>query len=102
MESQQIPSTALTSECYNVTGETNDEYDPRAINISELEGRRDIAAPEIPPNRVKHSLEIRKVNIGATKDQKFASIRDYWDETTMDKCHIPSPHPTGVEDVTIL
>ena len=42
-------------------------------------------APKIPTNKINLPLNILKVNIG-TKDQpKFANIRDYWDEETMEK-----------------
>ena len=62
------------SECYNVIGDIGNEDDPRAVNILESDGSWDIAAPKIPSNKVKQPLEIRKVNIGTTKDHKFIII----------------------------
>ena len=58
-------------------GDPDDEDDPRYVNISKPEGSRDIAALEIPSNKVKQPLEIRKVNIGMTENPKFANIGDY-------------------------
>ena len=44
-ESQQTPTMRLMMTCYNVLGETNDEDDPRPIDIPESEGSCDIEAP---------------------------------------------------------
>ena len=35
----------MMMKCYNVSGEPDDEDDPRAIDIPELEGIHDIVAP---------------------------------------------------------
>ena len=66
-------------ECYNVSGELEDDDDLQNINILETEGSRDVAAPDIQP------LKIKKVNIGTEENPKFASVGDYWDEETMAK-----------------
>lgn len=36
------------------------------------------------PN-IKNPLKIKKVNIGSEEEPKFAVIRDYWDEETINK-----------------
>ena len=83
MEAQVLLATQLTTECYNVTSDPNNEDDPRAINIPESKGIWDISTPKIPSDKFKQLLEIWKVNIGMTENPKFANIVDYWDEVTM-------------------
>ena len=71
--------------CYNASGEIDDEEDPRAVDIPELEGTHDIVAPEVPGDKFKQLLKLKKVNIRTIEDPKFASIGDYWDDSTMGK-----------------
>ena len=71
-------------ECYNVSGEPNDD-DMWNINIPETKGSRDVAAPDVPTAPMNQPLKIRKVNIGIEDNPKFASVVDYWDEEIMAK-----------------
>ena len=58
-------------------GEPNDGDDPRNINVIELEGIRDTAAPKTPDNKVQQPLKTQKVNIRMKEDPKFANVGDY-------------------------
>ena len=58
---------------------------PRNINIPKSKGSRDIAAPEMPTDKVHQSLNIQKVNIGTEEEPKFTNVGDYWDEEAMTK-----------------
>ena len=40
----------LMMECYNVSGGPKDDDELRNINILEIEGIRDVGAPDIPTN----------------------------------------------------
>ena len=64
-------------ECYNVSGEPQDEDELRNINILETEGSKDVAALDIPTDPMNQVLKIRKVNIGTKENRKFASVGDY-------------------------
>ena len=70
----------MMMECYNVSGDINDEDDMRAVNIPESKGSCDIEALDMPCNDFKQPLKIKKDNIGTIEDPKFASIGDYWDD----------------------
>ena len=59
--------------CYNVSGELDDGDDPRAIDIPESQGIHDIVAPEVPGDKSKQSLKLKKVNIKTVEDPKFTS-----------------------------
>jgi len=67
-----------------VTTEEEDE-DPRNINILEMEGHREVEGPQIENSDITMLLKTRQENIGTEAEPKFAKIRDYWDDTTMDK-----------------
>ena len=41
-------------ECYNVSGEPEDDDELLNINIPEIEGSRDVAAPDIPTDPMRH------------------------------------------------
>ena len=66
-------------ECYNITGETNDD-DPLDINIPESEGMRIVEGVGISSDQFLSPLKIKKVNISSSKNPKFANIGDYWDD----------------------
>ena len=72
-------------ECYNVSGEPEDDDELWNINILEIEGSRDVTTLDIPTNPMNQLLKIRKFNIGTDENQKFVSVEDYWDEETMAK-----------------
>ena len=56
--------TQSMMECYNVSGEPEDDDELRNINILKTEGSRDVTAPDVPIDPMSRSLKIRKVNIG--------------------------------------
>ena len=72
-------------ECYNVSGGPKDGEGLWNINISKIEGTRDVAAPDVSMDPMNQPLKSRKVNIGIEENPKFASVGDYWDEETMTK-----------------
>ena len=57
-------------ECYNVSGEPDDD-DLQNINIPEIEGSWHVTALDVPTNPMNHLLKIRKVNIGTEDNPKF-------------------------------
>ena len=72
-------------ECYNVSGEPEDDNGLQNINISETEGSRDAAAPYLPTDPMNQPLNIHKVNSEIEENPKFASVGDYQEEETMEK-----------------
>ena len=64
-------------ECYNVSGEPEDDDKLQNINISNIEGSRDVVAPYLPTDPINQPLKIQKVNIGTEENSKFASVGDY-------------------------
>ena len=71
--------------CYNLSRELEDDDDLQNVNIPELEGSRDVVAPNMSMESMSQSLRIWKVNIGSAKNPKFSNVGDYWDEKTMAK-----------------
>ena len=63
-------------EFYNVSRKPEDDDELRNINIPEIEGSRDVAAPDVSNDPMSQPLKIRKVNIGTEENQKFASFGD--------------------------
>ena len=64
-------------ECYNVSGEPEDDNRLQNINISDTEGSRDVAAPNLPTDPINQPLKIQKVNIGTEENPKFAIVWNY-------------------------
>lgn len=71
-------------ECYNVTTEEEDK-DPRKINIPETEGHYEVEGLQLENLDITKLLKTRQVNIDMEEEPKFAKIRDYWDDATVDK-----------------
>jgi hypothetical protein len=69
--------------CYNIN--VDDDDDPRKVNITEIEGQRDVEGPGFEIPFIGHLIKIKKVNIGIKETSKLANIRDYWDVATIDK-----------------
>ena len=69
--------------CYNLARDPDD--DPTNINISKSEGTRTVEGSGISSDQFLKPLKMKKVNIGSSKNPKFANIRDYWDEETVAK-----------------
>jgi hypothetical protein len=61
--------------CYNINADEDD--DPRNVNIAETEGQRDIEGPGVKLPFIGQPIKIKKVNIGAEKAPKLASVGDY-------------------------
>lgn len=70
-------------ECYNIT--TEEEEDPRKIDIAKSEGHREVNGPKIEMPNLTKPLKTKNVNIGSEDGPKFATIVDYWDEDTITK-----------------
>ena len=71
-------------ECYNVTGETNDD-DPQYTNIPEFEGTHTMEGFIISSNQFLNPLKTKKVNIVSPENPKFANIGYYWDDDVVGK-----------------
>jgi hypothetical protein len=69
--------------CYNINVDEDD--DPRNVNITEIEGHRDIEGPRVELPFIGQPIKIKKVNIGIEKEPKLTNIGDYWDDSTIDK-----------------
>ena len=67
-------------QCYNVSGEPEDDDELWNINIPETEQSRDVAALDILIDPMNKPLRIRKVNIGIEENPKFVSFAGYWDK----------------------
>jgi hypothetical protein len=67
--------------CYNINVDEDD--DPRNVNISEIEGQRDIEGPGIELPFVGKPIKIKKVNIGIEQGPKLANVGYYWDDATI-------------------
>ena len=61
-------------ECYNVTGEPDDD-DPLDINLPALDGMRAVEGFGIYSDQFLSPLKIKKVNIGSPKKSK---VCQYW------------------------
>jgi hypothetical protein len=72
-------------ECYNVTKEEYEEEDPRNVQIPETEGTHAVEGPELASVAYTQPIKTKKVNIGTTKNPKFAQIGDYWNDETIEK-----------------
>jgi len=75
--------------CYKLAveggdGESDDE-ELRHLEIEETKGEREVQGPELLIPDVTQPLQIKKVNIGTTKQPKFSNVGDYWDDETVSK-----------------
>ena len=68
-------------ECYNFT--TDEDEDPRNVNIPESKGSREVEGPKLEVPEITKNVKLKKVNIGIEADPKIASIGDYWDNETV-------------------
>jgi hypothetical protein len=69
--------------CYNIN--TDDDGDPRKVNITETKGQRDVEGPGVELPFIGQPIKIKKVNIGTEETLKLANVGDYWDVATIDK-----------------
>jgi hypothetical protein len=68
--------------CYNING---DEDDPRKVNITEIEGQRDVEGLGVEIPFIGQPIKIKKFNIGTEETPNLANVGDYWDAATIDK-----------------
>ena len=61
--------------CYNIN--VDEDHDPRNVNITETEGKRDIEGLGVELPFIAHPIKIKKVNIGTEKAPKLANVGDY-------------------------
>jgi hypothetical protein len=69
---------------YHVQEEAPDEEDPHNIQISEVEGEREVEGPPLESKVFYAPIKVNKVNIWTTENPKMASIGDYWDKQTIE------------------
>jgi hypothetical protein len=69
--------------CYNIN--TDEDDDPRKVNITKIEGQRDVEGPGVELPFIGHPIKINKVNIGIEQTLKLANVGDYWNVATIDK-----------------
>jgi hypothetical protein len=55
------------------------------VNITEIEGQRDVEGPGVELPFFGQPIKIKKVNIGIEQTPKLANVGDYWDVATIDK-----------------
>jgi hypothetical protein len=69
--------------CYNIN--TDEDDDPRNVNIAKTEGERDIEGLRVELPFIGQPIKNNKVNIGTEKAPNLANVGDYWDDATIDK-----------------
>jgi hypothetical protein len=71
--------------CYHVEQEAPNEYDPRNIQITKIEGEREVEGPSLESEVFTAPIKVKKVNIGKNNNPKMESIGEYWDEQTIER-----------------
>jgi hypothetical protein len=71
--------------CYHVQEEALDEDDLRNIQITEIEGEREVEGPSLESKVFVAPIKVKKVNIGTNDNLKMDIIGDYWDEQTIER-----------------
>lgn len=77
------PHTRKLTKCYNVKeDESKEEDDPRKLNITKLEGLREVQGHELSDIALDYSnpKKMTQINIGMPRNPKLAIIGDYWDK----------------------
>jgi hypothetical protein len=69
--------------CYNINAD--DEDNPRKVNITEIEGNRDVEGPRVELPFIGQPIKIAKVSIGIEETPKLANVIYYWDVASIDK-----------------
>jgi hypothetical protein len=70
---------------YHVEDEELYEDDPRNIQITEIEGEREVEGPSLELEVFVAPIKVNKVNIGMNENPKMESIGDYWDEQIVER-----------------
>jgi hypothetical protein len=60
--------------CYNINADEDDDI--RKVNITEIEGQRDVEGLGVELPFIGQPIKIKKVNIGTKKTPKFANVGD--------------------------
>jgi hypothetical protein len=82
-QNRQIVKELLS--CDHVHEEELDEYDPHNIQITEIEGEREVEGPSLESESFSMPIKVKKVNNGTNDNPKMASIGDYWDEQKIER-----------------
>jgi hypothetical protein len=82
-EDEWTPPLQKLQGCYNINADEDD--DPKNMNITEMEGQRDIEGPGVKLNFIGQPIKIKKVNIGIVQAPKVANFGYYWNDATIDK-----------------
>jgi hypothetical protein len=67
-----------------VQEEALDGDDLHDIQIEEAEGEREVEGTPIESKFIAASIKVKKFNIGTDENPKMVSIRDYWNEQTVE------------------
>jgi hypothetical protein len=70
--------------CYHIAEDDPTEENLYDIQITEVEGEREVEGPQLQSEAIVSPLKIKKVNIGTKEHPKIASIGDYWDNQTVE------------------
>jgi hypothetical protein len=70
---------------YHIAKEDPIEEKLHNINITQVEGEREIEGPKLDSKYFYAPLKIKKVNIGIVENPKIASIGDYWDNQMVER-----------------
>jgi hypothetical protein len=65
--------------------EALDEDDLCNIQITKIEGEREVEGPSLESELLGSPIKVNKVNIGTNENPKMASIGYYWDEQTVER-----------------
>jgi hypothetical protein len=71
--------------CYHVAKEAPDEDDLHNIQITKIEGEREVEGPFMESEELAAPIKVKKVNIGTKENQKMASIGDCLDDQTLER-----------------
>jgi hypothetical protein len=63
-----------------VQEEAPDEQHPHNIQITKIEGEREVEGSSLESELFDVPIKVKKVNIGTNDNPKMANIGDYWDE----------------------
>ena len=84
LQSEWETQMSCMLECYNVNIKEEDE-DPRNINIPETKRCCEVRGPLIEDPDITALLKTKQENIGTEAEPKYATLSDYWDDSTVDK-----------------
>jgi hypothetical protein len=71
--------------CYHIRENDPVEENLRDIQMTEVEGEREVELSQLHSEEFVAPLKIKKVNIGTEENPKIASIGDYCDNQTMQR-----------------